>query len=150
KPAIVRDFTTMSLSTLFMAVPMWISPLAYGGPSWSTKRGAPFRRSRICPYRSSASQRASVSGSLTGKLAFIGKSVRGRLSVSFQSVMSELAYILSDGHGRRFLRRRFHADSSRPAVPGERVLRNVRSARFDGRSRQVRGGGRRRGAGARF
>src|ERR1051326_3131933 len=33
-------------------------------------------------------QRASVSGSLVGRLAFIGKSVRGRLTVSFHSGMS--------------------------------------------------------------
>src|SRR3954463_11291798 len=34
-----------------------------------------------------AVQRASVSGSLVGRLAFIGKSVRGRLTVSFHSGM---------------------------------------------------------------
>src|SRR6476659_3233020 len=34
-----------------------------------------------------AAQRASVSGSLAGKLAFMGKSVRGRLTVSFHSGM---------------------------------------------------------------
>src|SRR5690349_835481 len=34
-----------------------------------------------------AAQRASVSGSLVGRLAFIGKSVRGRLTVSFHSGM---------------------------------------------------------------
>src|ERR1700741_25500 len=34
-----------------------------------------------------AAQRASASGSLTGRLAFIGKSVRGRLTVSFHSGM---------------------------------------------------------------
>src|SRR5580765_8325733 len=62
-------------------------PLAYGGPSWSTNFGAPLRRSRIFPYRSIAAQRASVSGSLVGRLAFIGKSVRGRLTVSFHSGM---------------------------------------------------------------
>ena len=34
-----------------------------------------------------AAQRASVSGSLVGRFAFIGKSVRGRLTVSFHSGM---------------------------------------------------------------
>src|SRR5713226_10223552 len=66
---------------------MWMLPLAYGGPSCSTNFGAPFRRARILPYRSIAAQRASVSGSLAGRLAFIGKSVRGRLTVSFHSGM---------------------------------------------------------------
>src|SRR5438552_18105301 len=66
---------------------MWMLPFAYGGPSCSTNFGAPFRRARILPYRSIAAQRASVSGSLVGRLAFIGKSVRGRLTVSFHSGM---------------------------------------------------------------
>src|SRR3954466_757705 len=35
-----------------------------------------------------AAQRASVSGSLVGRFAFIGKSVRGRLTVSFHSGMA--------------------------------------------------------------
>src|SRR5205814_6746545 len=69
------------------AVPRWMSPFAYGGPSCSTNFGAPFRRSRIFPYRSMASHRPSVSGSLVGRFAFIGKSVRGRLTVSFHSGM---------------------------------------------------------------
>src|SRR5713226_6379376 len=66
---------------------MWMLPLAYGGPSCSTNFGAPFRRARILPYRSIAAQRASVSGSLVGRFAFIGNSVRGRLTVSFHSGM---------------------------------------------------------------
>src|SRR6266705_433344 len=66
---------------------MWMLPFAYGGPSCSTNFGAPFRRARILPYRSIAAQRASVSGSAVGRLAFIGKSVRGRLTVSFHSGM---------------------------------------------------------------
>src|SRR5580704_6809314 len=66
---------------------MWMLPFAYGGPSCSTNFGAPARRSRIFPYRSIAAHRASVSGSLLGRLAFIGKSVRGRLTVSFHSGM---------------------------------------------------------------
>src|SRR5436190_1862395 len=60
-------------------------PLAYGGPSWSTNFGAPFRRSRIFPYRSMALQRSSHSGSTVWRLAFMGNSVRGRLTVSFHS-----------------------------------------------------------------
>ena len=39
KPAIDRDFTTRSLRILLSAVPMWIWPFAYGGPSCRTKRG---------------------------------------------------------------------------------------------------------------
>src|SRR6266850_753271 len=82
-----RDLTTSSFRILFSAVPMWMLPLAYGGPSCSTNFGAPRRRARIFPYRSMAAQRASVSGSLAGRLAFIGKPVRGRLTVSFHSGM---------------------------------------------------------------
>src|SRR5215813_13431522 len=86
-PAIDFDLTTTSFRILFSAVPRWMLPFAYGGPSCSTNFGAPFRRSRIFPYRSMAVQRASVSGSLVGRFAFIGKSVRGRLTVSFHSGM---------------------------------------------------------------
>src|ERR1700748_2448576 len=77
----------MSFRILLSAVPMWILPLAYGGPSCRTNFGALCRRLRICPYRSIEAHRASVSGSLVGRLAFIGKSVRGRLTVSFHSGM---------------------------------------------------------------
>src|SRR5215510_5429986 len=49
--------------------------------------GRPFLAARIFPYRSIAFHRLSVSGSLVGRLAFIGKSVRGRLTVSFHSGM---------------------------------------------------------------
>src|SRR5579862_8668023 len=77
----------MSFRILLSAVPMWMLPLAYGGPSCSTNFGAPRRCTRICPYKSIAAQRASVSGSVLGRLAFIGKSVRGRLTVSFHSAM---------------------------------------------------------------
>src|SRR5687767_3788103 len=40
-------------------------------------------------YRPMAAQRASASGSTVWRLAFIGKSVRGRLSVSFQSAIGD-------------------------------------------------------------
>jgi hypothetical protein len=40
-PRIVLYRTTRSLSTLLNAVPMWMSPLAYGGPSCSTNAGPP-------------------------------------------------------------------------------------------------------------
>src|SRR5215213_3405629 len=60
-------------------------PLAYGGPSCSTYFGAPRRFVRIWPYRSIASHRAMASGSAVWRLAFIGKPVRGRLTVSFHS-----------------------------------------------------------------
>src|SRR5262245_66512862 len=62
-------------------------PFAYGGPSCSTNLRAPRRRASIFRYRSIAAHRPSVSGSLVGRLAFIGKSVRGRLTVSFHSGM---------------------------------------------------------------
>src|SRR5262245_14450819 len=82
----------MSFKILLRAVPRWMSPLAYGGPSCNTNFGAPFRRWRIFPYRSRAAHRASVSGSLVGRFAFIGKSVRGRLTVSFHSGMGILRF----------------------------------------------------------
>src|ERR1700749_5142293 len=54
--------------------------------------GAPARASRTLAYKSMPTQRASVSGSLVGRLAFIGKSVRGRLTVSFHSGISILGF----------------------------------------------------------
>ena len=84
----LRDLTTKSLRILLSAVPMWISPLAYGGPSWSTNIGAPFRARRSWPYRSISSQRAMASGSAVCRFAFIEKAVRGRLQVSFHSGMT--------------------------------------------------------------
>src|SRR4051812_36087704 len=89
----VFDFTTKSFRILLSAVPRCICPLAYGGPSWSTNFGAPARRARIFPYRSICDQRSSTTGSVVGKFAFIGKSVRGRLSVSFQSAMRDLVIV---------------------------------------------------------
>src|SRR5436189_266349 len=62
-------------------------PFAYGGPSCRTNFFLPFRRASILLYRSIAAQRVSVCGSLVGRFAFIGKSVRGRLTVSFHSGM---------------------------------------------------------------
>ncbi len=67
---------------------MWIWPLAYGGPSCSTYFGRPARARAICPYRSMDSQRAIAAGSATCRLAFMGKSVRGRLTEFFQSAMN--------------------------------------------------------------
>src|SRR3982751_864061 len=89
----VFDFTTKSFRILLSAVPRCICPLAYGGPSWSTNFGAPARRARIFPYRSICDQRSSTAGSVVGRFAFIGKSVRGRLSVSFQSAMRDLVIV---------------------------------------------------------
>src|SRR6185436_9591934 len=62
-------------------------PLAYGGPSCRTNFGASLRLARIFSYRFMPAQRASVCGSVAGRFAFIGKSVRGRLTVSFHSGM---------------------------------------------------------------
>src|SRR3989442_7328443 len=62
-------------------------PFAYGGPSCRTNFFLPFRRASILLYRSIAAQRVSVCGSLVGRFAFFGKSVRGKLTVSFHSGM---------------------------------------------------------------
>src|SRR3954453_15008608 len=48
-----------------------------------------------------AAQRASVSGSLVGRLAFIGKSVRGRLTVSFHSGMGIYRFYNDPMHATR-------------------------------------------------
>src|SRR5688572_11908385 len=82
------DLTTRSLRILLRAWPMWISPLAYGGPSCSRYSGAPLRALRIRPYRSISSQRATISGSVVCRFAFIEKDGRGRLQVSFQSAIA--------------------------------------------------------------
>src|SRR4051812_2548588 len=87
-----RDFTTRSFRILLSAVPRWMLPLAYGGPSCRTNFGAPFRRSRIFPYRSIAPQRSSISGSTVWRFAFMGNSVRGRLTVSFHSAIGILRF----------------------------------------------------------
>src|SRR3989442_8575706 len=101
-----RDLATSSFKILVSAVPMWMLPFAYGGPSCSTNFGRPARRARIFPYRSIAAHRASVSGSEVGRLAFIGKSVRGRLTVSFHSGMDILQFYNEDddsrGHARQW------------------------------------------------
>src|SRR5215510_8657348 len=95
----------MSFKILLRAVPRWMLPFAYGGPSCSTNFGAPSRRSRIFPYSSMASQRLSVSGSLVGRFAFIGKSVRGRLTVSFHSGMG-IHRFYNDPNARHYARQR--------------------------------------------
>ena len=91
----ICDLTTRSFRILFIAVPMWMLPFAYGGPSCSTNFGAPRRCRRIFPYRSMAVHRASASGSVTGRFAFIGKPVRGRLTVSFHSGMGIQRFIVN-------------------------------------------------------
>src|SRR5260370_30726464 len=77
--------TTKSLRILFRPVPRWISPVGYGGRSCKTNSGLPLRTSRMRSYRFSSCQAASCLGSFCGKLAFMGKSVFGRLSVFFSS-----------------------------------------------------------------
>src|SRR3972149_4086840 len=81
-PVMVWDLMMMSLRILFRAWPMWMWPLAYGGPSCKMKAPVPRRRSRIARYSASASQRASCAGSCRARAAFMGKSVAGRFSVS--------------------------------------------------------------------
>ena len=65
-----------------------------------------------------AAQRASVSGSLVGRFAFIGKSVRGRLTVSFHSGMGIhrfynewMAYLGRSSAGRARIRTRCTLDN---------------------------------------
>ena len=99
------------------------------------------------PYRSIASQRAIAAGSVAGRFAFIGKSVRGRLSVSFQSRMGidrNPHFIIGwrGPHRCRLLRRRFHADPPRAAVPGRRLRGDCARHGIRGRSVALR---RRRG-----
>ena len=86
-PSMSRLRTTMSFSTLFTMWPTWIGPLAYGGPSWKRKCGAPARSRSRRSYRPMASQRASEAGSLCDRLAFMAKSVCGRFSVFLKSAM---------------------------------------------------------------
>src|SRR3972149_5988134 len=69
-------------------------PCAYGGPSCRTNFGRPARRSRIRSYSPMSFQRASVSGSAAWRFAFMGKSVRGRFSVSFQLAMGDLCILV--------------------------------------------------------
>src|SRR6185312_11204388 len=79
------DFTMKSFRILLNAVPRWMLPFAYGGPSCKTNRGLPLRACRIRPYRSSDSHRSSILGSAAGRFAFIGNPVLGRLTVFFRS-----------------------------------------------------------------
>src|SRR5690606_2504302 len=72
----------MSLRILLTAWPRWITPLAYGGPSCSTKRSRPFACSRRRAYRPSDSQRSRIAGSRLGRSPRIGKSVAGRCRVA--------------------------------------------------------------------
>src|ERR1022692_712910 len=81
----VFDLTTKSLRILLNAVPIWIRPLAYGGPSCSTYNGRPARDARILWYSFSSSHRASILGSACGRLAFMEKAVVGRLTVCFST-----------------------------------------------------------------
>src|SRR4051812_29276770 len=80
-------FTMKSFRILLNAVPRWMLPFAYGGPSCKTNTGLPFRASRICSYKPSASHCASIFGSAIGRFAFIGKSVFGRFTVFFRSTV---------------------------------------------------------------
>ena len=70
-----------SLRILFIAVPMWMLPFENGGPSCSMNSGLSLPFSCMRLYRSIDSQYFSISGSLCGSPARMGKSVTGRLSV---------------------------------------------------------------------
>ena len=85
----VFDFTTKSFRILLNAVPRWMRPLAYGGPSCSTYVGRPARDARIWWYSFSFSHRSSIFGSACGRLAFMEKAVFGRLMVCFRSTFCE-------------------------------------------------------------
>ena len=74
--------TMKSFRILFSAVPMWMLPFAYGGPSWRMKRGRPAEAARTAASRPIFFQAARRSGSRRGRSAFIGKSVFGRFSVA--------------------------------------------------------------------
>src|SRR5699024_2065032 len=71
----------ISLMILFRAVPMWMLPLAYGGPSWSTNRGLPSLCFISWLYRSFLSQSSSMAGSFLGRPARISNRVLGRCRV---------------------------------------------------------------------
>src|ERR1043166_8497947 len=67
-----------------------------------------------------AFHRASVSGSLAGRLAFIGKSVRGRLTVSFHSGM-RIRQFYNEVDARNDARQRTESDRARGARGAARV-----------------------------
>src|SRR6186713_1846162 len=75
---------------------------------------------------------ASVSGSLVGRFAFIGKSVRGRLSVSFQSDIQNELYC-------RVRRARENEKRARTALT-HLVDASIAGFRPGGRGRPVQGG----------
>src|SRR6185369_16945724 len=85
RPRIVLDRTTRSFSVLFIRWPMWMLPLAYGGPSWKVNLGlaASLERSvAYSPFSPTAFHRFTLAGSFCTRLAFMGKLVLGRLRVS--------------------------------------------------------------------
>jgi hypothetical protein len=59
-----------------------MAPLAYGGPSVSTKGGRPLATVRIFSYKPLRSHAASIAGSRWARSAFIGKPVFGKLIVA--------------------------------------------------------------------
>ena len=80
-PASVLNRRSTSFNVLLITCPMWMSPLANGGPSCSTHSGPSARAACTCPYRSIACHAASRPGSFAVSLASIGKAVCGRFSV---------------------------------------------------------------------
>ena len=74
-PCIRRKRNTMSFRILFHAVPKWIAPVVYGGPSKKLNTG----RSRSCfvtvSYTLFFFQKSSTSSSKEGKSNFFGSSV---------------------------------------------------------------------------
>src|SRR5699024_9776325 len=63
------------------AVPIWMLPLAYGGPSCSTKRGLPSLCFISWLYRSFLFLSSSMTGSFLGRPARISNRVLGRCRV---------------------------------------------------------------------
>src|SRR3990172_8498256 len=71
-----RCFTMTSFKILLSAWPMWMSPLAYGGPSWRTNLRAPGRAAflaTICSKTLPSSQARRISGSRCGRVPFMGE-----------------------------------------------------------------------------
>ena len=72
----------ISFEILFKACPMWILPLANGGPSCKSKRGLPSLSFNLCSYNLFSRHCFCHSASRTGKLPRILNLVLPKLRVS--------------------------------------------------------------------
>lgn len=82
KPASTLERTMMSLRILFTAWPMWISPLAYGGPSCSTNADDLWCAPESSGTARSFANHEEIANSRLGKSPRIGNAVSARLSVA--------------------------------------------------------------------